>query len=215
MRQIAVEQRDDAVRCRRQEHPAQDNAADGARSDDDIRQPVCARHDARHREDDDDEQARGKGLLAEIAQHVEREDQEHHAVVAREARARPVLGRPARELRDAQHGHTLQREELRRARPLKAEHHVELLGDHGRHEHGQADAEHPAPPLSVLQPIVVVEDAKHEEKRHGVERPQIREGHQVEQGLALPNQVIEEEKDRFVNLIPKACLYTHQNQPHN
>lgn len=43
--------------------------------------------------------------FAEIAQHVEREDQEHHAVVAREARARPVLGRPARELRDAQHGH--------------------------------------------------------------------------------------------------------------
>ena len=153
---------------------------------------------------------RSRYLLAEVAQHVEREDQQHHAVVARKARARPVLGRPARELRDAQHGHALQREELRRARPLKAEHHVELLGDHGRHEHGQADAEHPAPPLGVLQPVVVVEDAEHEEEGHGVERPQVREGHDVEQGLTLPDQVIEEEKDRFVELIPEACLSGQQ-----
>ena len=41
MRQIAVKQRNDAVRCRCQEHPAQDDAADGAGADDDIRQPVC------------------------------------------------------------------------------------------------------------------------------------------------------------------------------
>ena len=163
MRQIAVKQRNDAVRCRCQEHPAQDDAADGAGADDDIRQPVCPRHDARHREDDDDEQARREGLLAEIAQHVKGEDQEHHAVVAWKARARPVLGRPARELGDTQHGHPLQGEELRRARPLKAEHHVELLRDHGRHEHRQADAEHPAPALGILLAVVVVEDAQHEE----------------------------------------------------
>ena len=97
-------------------------------------------------------------------------------------------------------------EELRRARPLKAEHHVELLRDHGRHEHRQADAEHPAPALGILLAVVVIEDAQHEEEGHCIERAQIREGHQIEQSLALPDQMIEEEKDRAVESIPEAHL---------
>ena len=161
MRQIAVEQRDDAVRGRRQEHPAQDDAADGARTYDDIRQPVCARHDARHREDDDDEQARGKGLLAEVAQHVEREDQQHHAVVSGKARTRPVFGRPAREFRDAQYRHALQREEFRGTRTFKAEEHIKLLGNDGRDQHRQADAEHPSSALRILLTVIMIEDAQH------------------------------------------------------
>ena len=196
--------RNDPIARGRQEHPAQHDAGDRARADDDIRHPMRATHHARQREDHSDGHRSRRCFFAEIPQHERSEDQEHHAVVPREARARPVFRRPASESRNFQGWHALLDEIFRRARPLEMHHHVALLREHDGHHHREPHRDHPPPPARVRLAEMIEINREHTEESDRIERPQVRERHEVCERCAVRDELLEREEHAVVERLPEA-----------
>ena len=207
---MLLEAGDDAVAGGGEEVPAHDDADGGDGADGDVGEPVGAGHDARQGKEQEHREAREEGAFAEIAGGEADEDEEEHAVVTGETARGPVFARPAGELGNAVHHFAGFREELRGAGAVETEAFVERLGENlvenRTEQHGSTHGQHPATPGAALVAVVIDKDAQHREERDGIKGAQVRECHEVKEGRALRQQVVERKENCAVDRKPDAVV---------
>jgi len=147
-----------------------------------------------------------KAFFAEVAAHEGREDQQAHAVVAGEARGGAVFDVPACHFADEVDVFVQAVEVGRGAGPVDAEAVVDEFDEDDAEQHGDAHGEHPAFSPGVLFPEIEEEEDRHDEEGDGVEGAEVGEGHQVEEGSAFSDEVVEEVENRFVDGKPETVV---------
>ena len=95
----------------------------------------------------------------------------------------------------------------RGAEAVDAEPVVDEFDEDDAQQHGDAHGEHPAFPFGVLFPEIQEEDDRHDEEGDGVEGTEVGEGHQVEEGPAFGDEIVEKVEDGFVDGKPEPVVH--------